>query len=103
MTAEQIIAEIIEFLNSRLPPAQGGAGGNMGQPPYRGDLFKLFSEAYRYGYMDHGSQPYLSADGLREILRARWHNGTEEQREGLIDKLCTMWEEWRYAWDNYPA
>ena len=97
MNAEEIIAEVIAFLNSSLP---GRGVGNMGQEPYRGDLFKLFGEAYNNGYMNRDARPYLSADGLRDIIVARWQDGTQEQRDELIDRLCTMWQEWRYAWDK---
>ena len=102
MNAEQIITEIINFLDSRLPPPAGG-GGNMSQEPYRGDLFNLFSESYNNGDMNLSARPYLSADGLREFIVARWQNGTQEQRNKQIDRLCTMWHEWRYAWDKHPA
>ena len=100
MNAEETITEVVTFLNSSLP---GGGVGYMGQEPYRGDLFKLFSEAYRKGYMNRDANPYLSADGLRGFIIARWDNGTQEQRDKLIDRLCTMWQEWRYAWDKYEA
>ena len=102
MNAEEIINEIVEFLDSRLPPPAGG-GGNMHQEPYRSDLFNLFSEAYGNGDMNQGASPYLSADGLRDYIVARWQNGTQEQRDKQIDRLCTMWREWMYAWDKHPA
>ena len=101
MNAEEIITEIIAFLDARLPPPAGG-GGYMGQEPYKGDLFNLFSEAYHNGYINLGASPYLSADGLKEIIVARWQNGTEDQRYKQIDRLCTMWQEWHYAWDKHP-
>lgn len=72
-----------------------------GQEPYKGDFFRLFREAYRNGYCDVSSSPRLTADRLRDILIARCTSGNEQQRDKLIEQLCDMWDEWRYARDHY--
>ncbi len=99
MTAEEIIIAVVEFLDQSI---RGSGTRAIGQPPYRDDLFSLFSEAYRNGYMVRGSSYHLSADSLRAYIMARWENGTQEQRDKLTDEACTMWQEWRYAWDRHP-
>ena len=42
MTREEIIKQVTWFLDRQL----GGGIGSIYQEPYRGDVFKLFAEAY---------------------------------------------------------
>ncbi len=98
MTQDEIINQIVEYLDQHLH----GMRGAMGQEPYKGDFFKLFEEAHRGGYMYVSSSPRLTADGLIDPVRARWFTSDEddEQREQLLHQLMAMWGEWRYAWDR---
>ena len=100
MTQDEIINQIVEYLDQHLR----GSRGAMSQEPYKGDFFKLFEEAYRGGYFDVTSSPRLTGDGLIDPIVARWFTGDEEEdnrRERLMHKLLPMWSEWRYAWDRH--
>ncbi len=44
MTREQIIEEVVWLLDRQL----GSGMGSIHQEPYKGDVFKLFAEAYTY-------------------------------------------------------
>src|SRR5207245_11504109 len=76
----------------------------IGRDPYKGDIFKLFADAYRSGYFDDSSRPGLGADALCDILQVRWlaNREHEEKRKHLLDQLLPMWREWQYGWDKYP-
>ncbi len=100
MTQEEIISQILEYLNWHLK----GARGAMSQEPYKGDFFKLFKEAYQRGYFDHSSRPMLRGDALRSIVAERWFTddeGENEKKRYWMEKLFPKWDEWRYAWDRY--
>ncbi len=99
MTPEKIIEEIIDCLDSHLK----GGRGYIGQEPYKGDFFKLFKEAYRNGYFEDSTSQRLTGDALRDILKERWlkEDGKNDERMKLMERLFTMWNEWRYAWDHY--
>lgn len=100
MTQEQIINQIINYLQMHAK----GVRGYIGQEPYKSDFFRLFKEAYHRKYFDATSQPRLTGDSLREILRHRWFSPDvldTRQRHHLMNQLCSRWDEWRYAWDRY--
>ncbi len=99
MTRDEIVAEIIDLLRGHL----GSGRGDMGQDPYRSDLFKVFARAHRAGLcVPEG----LRADPMAEVVIARWIKGedderTEKLKRGLIQDLAVRWTYWQYAWDNY--
>ena len=100
MTQDDVIAQIIEFLDGQLKDIRG----HIAQEPYKGDVFKLFKDAYHNGYFDESSRPGLRGDALRDIIVARWftHDDAEdEKRWELMNQFSARWDEWRYAWDNY--
>ena len=99
MTQDEIINQIVEYLDQHLLGTRGG----MGQEPYKGDFFKLFEEAHRGSYFDVTSSPRLTGDGLIDPITVRWTTGDDEEanrREQLMRQLLSMWNEWRYAWDR---
>lgn len=101
MDAASIVSRVVTYLDQHL---RGGRGA-MGQPPYRGDLFQLFEEAYVQGLMATSSSPRLTADGLRDILVDQWirdGDPDEDKKRKLLEELCSKWSEWRYAWDRFP-
>jgi len=96
MTREQIIEEVVWLLDRQL----GSGIGSIHQEPYKGDVFKLFAEAYNQGFIEDES---LVADALQNIVIARWfsHNENEDKnRTYFLDKLHTCWHEWQYAWNH---
>ena len=100
MTQEEIIRQVHELLDMHLK----GTRGYIGQEPYKGDFFRLFSQAHRNGYIESSSSPRLTGDALRDILVTRWFDDDEslnEKRKDLLNLLLTKWDEWRYAWDHY--
>ncbi len=100
MTQDEIINQIVEYLDQHLH----GMRGAMGQEPYKGDFFKLFKEAYRGGYFDVTSSPRLTGDGLIDLIKVRWTTGGDEEvsrRAQWMHQLLPMWNEWRYAWDRH--
>jgi hypothetical protein len=99
MTRNEIVAELLKLLDMHLK----GARGYMGQRGYKEDFFKLFKDAYSAGHFTPA--PNMRADNLRDELLVRWSSltqGQENDKIRLIEQWSTMWDEWRYALDNYP-
>jgi hypothetical protein len=47
----------------------------------------------------------MRADNLRNELLSRWSSltdGRDNEKVRLIEQWSAMWDEWRYALDNYP-
>ena len=95
MNPEEIISKIITLLNLELEHRFRVLGGE----PWKEQLFQLCREAYRNGYFNLASSPLLTGDALRDILVLRWQSGDEQEK--LIEQLCDMWDEWRYALEHY--
>ena len=91
-----------------------------GQPieldPYRSRLFEIFVMAEATGFLEEGSDPDLSCDGIARDLAARWNMAqnmpgglaqpsalTPEQlsRLRLLWSFMRMWMEWTYAWQRW--
>jgi hypothetical protein len=100
MTQEDILNDLIGRLGVHLH------GASTHQEPYRGDIFELFKEAHNEGYFEGTSHPLLTGDAILVTLEKRWINleGKEEakKRRDVAHKVLTMWDDWRYAWDNHP-
>ncbi len=100
MTAQQILVQIIEYLDQHL----SGIRGHIGQDPYKSDFFKLCKEAHRHGYFEPSSNPRLTGNAMRDTLQVHWSTGgdaKEETRFNLMDRLFAMWDEWEYARNNF--
>ena len=99
MTRDEIVTELLCLLDMHLK----GARGYMGQRGYKEDFFKLFKDAYSAGYFT--PVPNMRADNLRNELLSRWSSltdGRDNEKVRLIEQWSAMWDEWRYALDNYP-
>ena len=56
-------------------------------------LFEIFEAVY----------PNLSGDRIRGHLEESWRGDhAEEDWREVCDEILFAWDEWRYAWDNYP-
>ena len=98
MTQEEIIKQILEYLDQHLKDLRGA----IDQEPYKGDFFKLFKEAYRNNYFD--STPRLTGDALMDVIITRWFTEDEEEnkkKRWWMEQLFQKWNEWRYAWVHY--
>ncbi len=96
MTREEIIKEVIWFLDRQL----GGGIGSIHQEPYKGDVFKLFAQAYNQGFVRDGT---LVADALQETVKEQWftHDENEDKnRMYFLGRLHTCWHDWQYAWNH---
>jgi hypothetical protein len=100
MTKDEIILTMIQFLDQHY---EGKLRGSMHQEPYKGDLFKLFVEAYNNGYIHDSSQP-LTAGALPDTIVPKWFTSDEKanaKRTELLTTLSSFWSEWQYAWDHH--
>jgi hypothetical protein len=96
MTQEQILTEVIAYLNSQ---RQGGTG-SLYQEPYRMQLCALFAEAYNQGLITNGS---LVAEKMCDSVLERWLTRNQEEdkkRLPYLDKVHMAWYEWQYAWQH---
>lgn len=97
MKQEEILDKIIEYLREHLESRRG----YIGQDPYKSDFFELFREAYKNDYFDFSSTPRLTGDAIMDILKERWIDSSNNEKEELLKEFCNKWDEWKYAWDNY--
>ena len=98
MTREQILAEVVTFLDSQ----RRGGRGSLYEEPYRMQLFTLFAEAYNQGLITNG---FLVADRLYDSVKERWltHEDAEDKKRiSYLDKVHMAWYDWQYAW-RYSA
>jgi hypothetical protein len=94
MTHDQILAEVVAFLESQ----RRGGIGSLYEEPYRMDLFKLFAEAYNQGLITNG---FLVADRLYDSVKERWltHEAEEDKKRlSYLEKVHMAWYDWQYAW-----
>ncbi len=57
-------------------------------------LFDIFKDTY----------PHLSGDTIRGRLEETWRKDhSDAQWQEVCDEILAAWDEWRYAWDNYPV
>ena len=80
----------------------GGTRGLAWQAPYKGDLFKLFLQAYKQGYVQSTGPAPLTGSAIRDELIARYQpqNPSQEQIE-FLDQIVILWDAWSYALDRY--
>src|SRR5947209_20069415 len=99
MTQNEIIDTLVEYLDQHLKEIRG----HIGRDSYKGEILKLFADAYRSGYFDDSSRPGLGADALCDILQVRWLANHEhaDTRKHLLDELLRMWREGQYGREKY--
>ena len=109
--AHDIVGRIEEVLQT---------ASTTGQPneldPHRAALFELFVMAEATGFLEEGSEPDLSCDGIARDLAARWNlaqnmpGGLSQpsslppeqlSRLRLLWSFMRMWMEWTYAWQRW--
>jgi len=98
MQSEEILDALEEYLGQYV----GGTRGLAWQEPYRGDLFKLFLQAYKQGYVQSAGPAPLTGSAIRlELLtRSQPANPSQDQRE-FLDQIVILWDAWGYALDRY--
>jgi hypothetical protein len=94
--------EILDALDEYLRQYSGHTRGLAWQEPYKGDLFKLFLQAYKQGYVQSTGPAPLIGSAIRDELMARYQpqNSSPEQRE-FLDQIVILWDAWSYALDRY--
>ena len=115
----QLAQDILRRLDQTLLAAET-AVKPLEMPPYRGQLFELFVEAYRGGFLrDEIEDPRvdLGADNLTKLLAERWdlttatresHNSQSKLSPEHLGKMRLLWSflrlwmEWTYAWNRWP-
>lgn len=109
--AQDLIDQIEEVLQNAT---------KQGQPieldPHRARLFELFVMADATGFIEEGSDPDLSCDGVARDLAARWNlarnlgGGLSQpsslppdqlSRLRLLWSFMRLWMEWSYAWKRW--
>jgi hypothetical protein len=64
-------------------------------PPWishKGLLFEIFKESF----------PKLTAGRIRGRLEETWQKEHSEKEWQTVLEILAAWEEWMYAWSNYP-
>jgi hypothetical protein len=98
MQSEEILDALEEYLGQYV----GGTRGLAWQEPYRADLFKLFLQAYKQGYVQSAGPAPLSGGAIRDEILARSQptNPSQDQRD-FLDQIVILWDAWTYALDRY--
>jgi hypothetical protein len=98
MQAEEILDALEEYLRQYVGLTRGLAW----QEPYKGDLFKLFLQAYKQGYVQSTGPAPLTGSAIREELIARYQpeHPSPEQLE-FLDQIVILWDAWCYVLDRY--
>ena len=98
MQSEEILDALEEYLGQYVGRTRGLAW----QDPYRGDLFKLFLQAYKQGYVQSAGPAPLTGSAIRDELLERYQptSPSPEQRE-FLEQIVILWDAWSYALDRY--
>jgi hypothetical protein len=98
MQSEEILDALEEYLGQYV----GGTRGLAWQDPYRGDLFKLFLQAYKQGYVQSAGPAPLTGSAIRDELLARAEPTTPSaDQHTFLDQIVILWDAWSYALDRY--
>ena len=97
MQSEEILDALEEYLGQYV----GGTRGLAWQDPYRADLFKLFLQAYKQGYVQSAGPAPLTGSAIRDeiLARSQQTNPSQDQRE-FLDQIVILWDAWGYALDR---
>jgi hypothetical protein len=98
MQSEEILDALEEYLGQYV----GGTRRLAWQDPYRGDLFKLFLQAYKQGHAQSAGPAPLTGSAIRDELLARAQptSPSPDQRE-FLEQIVILWDAWSYALDRY--
>jgi hypothetical protein len=98
MESEEILDALEEYLGQYV----GGTRRLAWQDPYRGDLFKLFLQAYKQGHAQSAGPAPLTGSAIRDeiIARSQPTPPSPDQRE-FLEQIVILWDAWSYALDRY--
>jgi hypothetical protein len=97
MESEEILDALEEYLRQYV----GGTRGLAWQDPYKGDLFKLFLQAYKQGYAHATAPAPLTGSTIRDELIARYQPVSPSQAQlEFLDQIVILWDAWSYALDR---
>jgi hypothetical protein len=98
MQAEEILDALEEYLRQYV----GGTRGLAWQEPYKGDLFKLFLQAYKQGYVQSTGPAPLIGSAIQEELMARYQpESPSPEQLAFLEQIVILWDAWSYALDRY--
>ena len=93
--------EILDALEEYLGQYVGGTRGYAWQDPYRGDLFKLFLQAYKQGYVSSAGPAPLTGSAIRDALSTRFQPVDPPQDQlDFLEQIAILWDAWGYALDR---
>jgi hypothetical protein len=97
MQSEEILDALEEYLGQYV----GGTRGFAWQDPYRGDLFRLFMQAYKQGYVSSAGPAPLTGSAIRDELSTRYQpkDPSQDQRD-FLEQIAILWDAWSYALDR---
>ncbi len=98
MQAEEILDALEEYLGQYV----GGTRRLAWQDPYRGDLFKLFLQAYKQGHEQSAGPAPLTGSAIRDELLARAQpTPPAADQRAFLEQIVILWDAWGYALDRY--
>jgi hypothetical protein len=93
---------ILDALEEYLRQYVGGTHGLAWQEPYKGDLFKLFLQAYKRGYVQSAGPAPLIGSAIRDELVARYQPESPSPAQlAFLEQIVILWDAWSYALDRY--
>jgi hypothetical protein len=97
-----IVVVMLDALEEYLRQYIGGTREFAWHAPYKGDLFKLFLQAYKQGYVQSAGPAPLTRSAMRDEILARYQPepSSPGQRE-FLDQIVILWDAWSYALDRY--
>ena len=97
MESEEILDAIEEYLGQYVGRTRRFAW----QDPYRGDLFRLFMQAYKRGYVSSVSPAPLTGSAIRDALSTRYQPTDPSQDQlDFLEQIVILWDAWSYALDR---
>lgn len=94
--------EILDALEEYLRQYSGRTRGLAWQEPYKGDLFKLFIQAYTQGYVQSTGPAPLLGSAIREEFMVRYKPASPSpEQPGFLDQIVILWDAWSYTLDRY--
>src|SRR2546426_10133790 len=94
--------EILDALEEYLGQYVGGTRRLAWEDPYRGDLFKLFLQAYKQGYAQSASPAPLTGSAIRGELNAPAEpTPPAPDQRAFLDQTVHLLDAWSYAPDGY--
>lgn len=75
---------------------------NIHQHSYHDSLWTTFESAYNKGLCGERSSPQLTGDRIYEHLTRHFkeYDFEDNKKMHVVRTACSMWDEWRYAWDR---